>query len=107
MRLTERRDKRAAAIDAIHSDATSVLQYNDENSLACVLTLAYYTSQKDYMSDETCGAVVDANDIDALTQAILNICTSSPFSTEACVNRASKYDKYERYKDYVKLYSEV
>ena len=39
----------AAAIDAIHSDATSVLQYNDENSLACVLTLAYYTSQKDYM----------------------------------------------------------
>jgi hypothetical protein len=26
-----------------------VLQYNDENSLACVLTLAYYTSQKDYM----------------------------------------------------------
>lgn len=39
----------ATAIDAIHSDATSVLQYNDENSLACVLTLAYYTSQKDYM----------------------------------------------------------
>ncbi len=39
----------AAAIDTIHSDATSVLQYNDENSLACVLTLAYYTSQKDYM----------------------------------------------------------
>ena len=39
----------AAAIDAIHSDATSVLQYNDENSLACVLTLAYYTSQKDYL----------------------------------------------------------
>ena len=39
----------AAAIDTIHSDATSVLQYNDENSLACVLTLAYYTSQKDYL----------------------------------------------------------
>ena len=39
----------AAAIDAIHGDATSVLQYNDENSLACVLTLAYYTSQKDYL----------------------------------------------------------
>lgn len=39
----------AAAIDAIHADNTSVLQYNDENSLACVLTIAYYTAKKNYM----------------------------------------------------------
>ena len=38
----------ATAIDVIHSDNTSVLQYNDENSLACVLTIAYYTARKDY-----------------------------------------------------------
>lgn len=25
-----------------------ILQYNDENSLACVLTLAYYAARKDY-----------------------------------------------------------
>lgn len=36
------------AVDAIHSDNTSILQYNDENSLACVLTLAYYTARNDY-----------------------------------------------------------
>ena len=39
----------AAAIDAIHADNTSILQYNDENSLACVLTIAYYAAKKDYM----------------------------------------------------------
>ncbi len=39
----------ATAIDAIHADNTSVLKYNDENSLACVLTIAYYSAKKDYM----------------------------------------------------------
>lgn len=39
----------AKAIDAVHTDNTSILQYNDENSLACVLTLAYYAAKKDYL----------------------------------------------------------
>ena len=39
----------AMAIDAIHADNTSVLQYNDENSLSCVLTIAYYTAKKDFL----------------------------------------------------------
>ena len=38
----------AAALDAIHADNTSILQYNDENSLACVLTIAYYTARRNY-----------------------------------------------------------
>lgn len=38
----------AAAIDDAHQDNTSVLQYNDENSLACVLSLAYVAARKDY-----------------------------------------------------------
>ena len=39
----------ATALDVIHADNTSVLKYNDENSLACVLTIAYYTAKKDYL----------------------------------------------------------
>ncbi len=38
----------AAAIDDAHQDNTSILQYNDENSLACVLSLAYVAARKDY-----------------------------------------------------------
>lgn len=41
-------DAVAAAVDMIHADNTSVLQYNDENSLACVLTIAYYTAKRKY-----------------------------------------------------------
>lgn len=36
------------AIDRIHSDNTSILQYNDENSLACVLSIAYYAARNKY-----------------------------------------------------------
>lgn len=35
-------------MERIHSDNTSILQYNDENSLACVLTLAYYAAKNKY-----------------------------------------------------------
>lgn len=47
--IAGKQDIVAAAIDAIHADNTSVLKYNDENSLACVLTIAYYSAKKDYM----------------------------------------------------------
>ena len=40
----------AEAIERIHQNNTSIIKYNDENSLACVLSLAYYTAQKDYMA---------------------------------------------------------
>ncbi len=38
----------AKALDAVHSDNTSILSYNDENSLACVISLAYYYARNDY-----------------------------------------------------------
>ncbi len=38
----------AEALDEIHSDNTSILQYNNENSLSCVITLAYYAAKKEY-----------------------------------------------------------
>lgn len=38
----------AAGIDEVHMDTTSILEYNDENSLSCVLSLAYYSARKYY-----------------------------------------------------------
>jgi hypothetical protein len=37
-----------SAMRAIHSDETSIFSYNDENSLACVISLAYYYARNDY-----------------------------------------------------------
>ena len=39
----------ARGIDAAHDEHTSILSYNDENSLACVLSLAYYYAGNDFI----------------------------------------------------------
>lgn len=38
----------ARAVDAAHDENTSVLSYNDENSLSCVLSIAYYSARSYY-----------------------------------------------------------
>jgi len=39
----------AHGVDAAHDEHTSILSYNDENSLACVLSIAYYYASNDYI----------------------------------------------------------
>ncbi|MDE7211441.1 MAG: ATP-binding protein, partial [Lachnospiraceae bacterium] len=38
----------AKALDLAHTEVASILTYNDENSLACAIQLAYYSARKDY-----------------------------------------------------------
>ena len=44
-------DEEAVAhyVDAAHDENTSILSYNNENSLACVLSIAYYYARNDYV----------------------------------------------------------
>ena len=39
----------ASAIDQAHDEHTSILSYNDENSLACVLSMAYIWAKNEYI----------------------------------------------------------
>jgi ribosomal protein S8 len=41
-------DEVAEYISEVHMQNTSILHYNDENSLSCVITLAYYNAVNDY-----------------------------------------------------------
>ena len=41
--------KVASMIEQVHQENTSMLKYNDENSLECVISLAYYSAKKDYV----------------------------------------------------------
>ncbi|MGN0485516.1 MAG: AAA family ATPase [Lachnospiraceae bacterium] len=41
-------DTVAKLLDEAHSENTSILTYNDENSLSCVIALAYYNAMKEY-----------------------------------------------------------
>ena len=51
LEATINRDEQAvaAAIDMAHDENTSILTYNNENSLACVLALAYIYAKEDYV----------------------------------------------------------
>ena len=42
-------DAVARGIEAVHDDSTSILSYNNENSLACVLSIAYYFARNNYV----------------------------------------------------------
>ena len=47
--LAQNAEKVAEMLQEVHCDNCSVIQYNDENSLACVLSLAYYSAQDSYV----------------------------------------------------------
>ena len=38
----------AEALDRAHTEVSSILTYNDENSLGCAIGVAYYSARKDY-----------------------------------------------------------
>lgn len=50
LRLTLEGDEEAVAnaIGKVHSDNTSIITYNNENSLSCIIHLAYYTARNEY-----------------------------------------------------------
>ena len=50
LKATWSMDEQAVAkgIESVHLANTSILTYNNENSLACVITLAYYNAVKEY-----------------------------------------------------------
>ena len=50
LQATWNRDEDAVAegIDKVHMGNTSILQYNNENALSCVITLAYYNAANEY-----------------------------------------------------------
>ncbi|SEK97775.1 PD-(D/E)XK nuclease superfamily protein [Ruminococcus albus] len=41
-------EKVAKGVEICHEDNTSILQYNNENSLSCVISLAFYSARKYY-----------------------------------------------------------
>jgi len=46
--LSKDTSKVAEEIDRVHEESTSLINYNDENSLAMVISLAYYTARNSY-----------------------------------------------------------
>ena len=77
-------------------------------ALACgTPVLTFRTGGSPEILDETCGSVVECDDVDGLEKEIIRICTKKPYSKEACLIRSKKFDKNERYKEYLELYERI
>lgn len=77
-------------------------------SIACgTPVLTFKTGGSPEIADESCGSVVDKDDIDAMEKEIIRICTVRPYSKEACLNRARVFDMYKRFEEYTELYENI
>ena len=77
-------------------------------SLACgTPVLTFRTGGSPEILDDTCGSVVDCDDIEALEREIIRICTTMPYTAESCVAKSKEFDKNERFKEYTKLYERI
>lgn len=77
-------------------------------SIACgTPVLTFRTGGSPEILDETCGNVVDVDDIDSLEKEIIRICETKPYSKEVCLERAKLFDMNDRFKEYIDLYKEL
>lgn len=77
-------------------------------ALACgTPVITFDTGGSPESLDDSCGIVVARDDVDALRESICRVCSERPFSEEACILRAQKYDKTDRFDEYLKLYEEI
>lgn len=77
-------------------------------ALACgTPVITFRTGGSPEIPDESCGAVVACDDIDALEEEIVRACAEEPYTSEACINKSQEFDKNLRFMEYVALYERV
>lgn len=69
---------------------TPVITYNTGGSPECI--------------DDTCGYVVEVDNIDKLKKSIIKIAEEKPFSSENTIKYASQFDNSKKCSDYLALY---
>lgn len=72
------------------SCGTPVITFNAGGSPECI--------------DDTCGSVVDIDDIDSLEIEIKRICCEKPYSIENCVLRANTFSYDKKLEEYIEIY---
>lgn len=74
-------------------------------SLACgTPVLTFNTGGSPEIIDETCGMVVEKDDINSMYNEIINICENNVFAKEMCLRKSRMFDKNEKYRNYIELY---
>ncbi len=73
-------------------------------ALACgAPVIAFRTGGCPEIIDESCGSIVEKEDVDALEKEIIRICEKKPFNRDDLVKKASEYSMGSKFKEYAEL----
>lgn len=76
-------------------------------SIACgTPVLTFRAGGSPEIVDDTCGCVVDCDDIDAMENEIRHITVNNPYTKEQCLAKAKSYYMNLKFEEYVKLYEQ-
>ena len=77
-------------------------------SIACgTPVLTFKTGGSPEIIDESCGRVVECNDVDAMKREIISICSTKAFKSNSCVKRAKNFDNDVMANKYLELYNKM
>jgi len=76
-------------------------------ALACgTPIITFDTGGSSEIIDDSCGIVIEVDNINKLKEAIEFVCIEHPFSDEACISRSKEFIDCEKYKEYVSMFEE-
>ncbi len=82
-----------------------VLGMVNVESLACgTPVITFNTGGSPECIDETCGIVVEKDDVEAMYDNIIKLSKDNSLTKENCIKRANEFDKNKKFKEYVELY---
>ena len=74
-------------------------------AIACgTPVITFNTGGSPEIIDNSCGGVVDCNDVEHLCEEIQRVCEESPYSKESCLIKARSFDTSAKFKEYIELY---
>lgn len=95
----------SAADVFVNPTREEVLGLVNIEALACgTPVITFDTGGSPECIDETCGLVVDTDDVDMLIHSINLIATKNPFNKNGCMERAKMFNRNKKYEEYIELY---
>lgn len=75
-------------------------------AIACgTPVLTFRTGGSPEIVTDSCGLVVECDDVESLINCIIDVRTSNRFAVSDCIKRAKDFDANSRFEDYIKLYN--
>ncbi len=77
-------------------------------AIACATpVVTFKTGGSPEILDDTCGSVVNYNDVDTMVKEIVRICKTKPYTESMCVKKAKSFDANKCFESYTELYTSI